>query len=131
MNLLGKIAKPIRVNNTPTLEATPALEGMEIDSIPRSVEPRPSPWSIVEDPPSRLAEVHTCDCSTYWEDITGRLHCVDCVEITSRALVRDFWTAWPDGWRSYQPDRWNPFWKLDAEADAREQETLENEAGSF
>ena len=71
--------------------------------------------SPLNTPPLPSERCERCLCPDWWEDLRGRLHCCECELIPSRLAAARFWMASSDGsWKSYQPQRWNPWAHLEA-----------------
>lgn len=75
--------------------------------------PAPAPAANLLQPSEAPALCPACLNHLFWQDVTGKLHCRECVEIPAVRMVRDFWElaadALPGGgytnyrWRCYDP----------------------------
>lgn len=118
------------VEPSPPPVATPVVDtdddGWQVDD-GWSIEPRCGVWwhdpgniAITADDLARkpTAEPFICQpclCAYFWEDIAGRMHCVECDRIPSLKMLKDFWQAIPGpernamrAWSAVGWDRWFP-----------------------
>lgn len=137
MLLLDKIEKGIPVE-PPSAEASSLVEPSPppamfadsadaVDDCPWAREPRCGVWwhdpgkiaisadDLARRPAAEPFICQPCLCAYFWEDIAGRMHCVECDRIPSLKMLKDFWQAIPGpernamrAWPAIGWDRWFP-----------------------